>query len=75
MDIKHFRIEFSRHALDRAMQRKIHPDMVESTIKGGNIKRFGKNRIKFIKKFKNFTVICVGEMAGDNIKIVTIEKG
>jgi len=48
--------------------------MVEATIKGGKIKRFGKNNVKFIKNYKNFTVICVGEIISNKIKILTIEK-
>ena len=49
--------------------------MIEATLKGGKIKRFGKNNVKFIKKYKKFTVICVDEIVGDKIKIVTIERG
>jgi len=48
--------------------------MIEATIKGGTIKRFGKNNVKFIKKYKHFQVICVDEIIGHRIKIVTIEK-
>lgn len=48
--------------------------MIEATIKGGTVKRFGKNNIKFHKKYKNFHVICVDESIGQRIKIVTIEK-
>ena len=31
--------------------------------------------LKFIKKYKRFTVICVGEIIGTKIRIFTIEKG
>jgi len=75
MDITQYDIEIKRHAFIRSLQRNITPDMVEATIKGGEIKRFGKNNVKFIKKYKRFTVICVGEMRGTRIKIFTIEKG
>ena len=75
MDITKYEIEIKRHAFIRAMERQITPDMVEATIKGGKIKQFGKNNIKFTKKYKKFTVICVGEIIGDKIKILTIEKG
>jgi hypothetical protein len=75
MDITNYEIEFRRHALKRAFQRGITPDMIEATIKGGRITRFGKNNVKFHKSYKNFTVICVDEIRGCRIKIVTITKG
>jgi hypothetical protein len=73
MDITQYEIEIKRHALIRAMQRGITPDMVEATLKGGKIARFGKRNIKFYKKYKEFTVVCVDEIIGTKIKIVTIE--
>jgi len=74
MDISNYEIELKRHAFIRAMERGITPDMIEATIKGGTVKRFGKNNVKFIKKYKHLTVICVDEIIGHRIKIVTIEK-
>jgi len=56
------------------MKRGITPDMVEATLKGGKIKKFGKNNLKFYKKYKNFIVICVDQVVGTKIKIVTIER-
>ena len=73
MDITQYDIEIKRHAFVRAMQRKITPDMIEATIKGGKITKFGKNNIRLIKKYKNFNVICIGEISGTKIKIITIE--
>lgn len=73
MDLTKYEIEIRRHALIRAMQRGITPDMIEATLKGGIIKRFGKNNIKFVKDYKRFTVICVDHIIGNKIKIVTIE--
>lgn len=75
MDITNYEIEFRRHALKRAFQRGITPDMIEATIKGGRIKCFGKNHVKFYRRYKNFTVICVDEIRECRIKIVTITKG
>ena len=75
MDITQYDIEIRRHAFIRSLEIRITPDMVEATIKGGKIKRFGKNNVKFIKKYKKFMVICVGEIVGTKIKIFTIEKG
>lgn len=75
MDVSQYDIEIKRHAFIRAMQRGITPDMIEATLKGGTIIRFGKNNLKFCKKYKRFTVICVDEIVGCKIKIVTIEAG
>ncbi len=74
MDISQYEIVIRRHALIRAMQRGITPDMIEATIKGGTLQRFGKNNVKFIKKYKHCTVICVDEIIGTRIKIITITK-
>ncbi len=73
MDITHYDIEIKRHAFVRAMQRGVTPDMIEATLKGGKIEKFGKHNLKFHKKYKKFTVICVGEIMGEKIKILTIE--
>ena len=69
-----YRIIITRHAFVRAMQRHIHPDLVEDTLQSGKMKRFGKGRVKFEKRFKQFTVICIDEITESRIKIVTIEK-
>ena len=73
MDITQYDFEIKRHAFIRAMQRKVTPDMIEATLKGGKIEKFGKNNIRFIKDYKRFTVICVGEMISTKVKIFTIE--
>lgn len=73
MDITQYEIEIKRHALIRAMQRGITPDMIEATLKGGRIETFGKNNVKFYKRYKRCTVVCVDEIIGTRIKIVTIE--
>ncbi len=75
MDLSKCDIEIKRHAFVRAMQRGVTPDMIEAALKGGRIKRFGKNNLKFYKQYKNFTVICVGQITGMKIKILTIETG
>ncbi len=73
MDVTQYEFEIKRHALIRAMQRGVTPDMIEATLKGGSIERFGKNNVRFYKRYRRFTVICVDEVCGDRIKIVTIE--
>ena len=75
MDITHYEIEIKRHAFIRAMQRRISPDMIEATIKNGTVEHFGKHNLKFHKKYKRFTVICIGQIEGLKIKILTIETG
>ncbi|MBW2990084.1 DUF4258 domain-containing protein [Candidatus Woesearchaeota archaeon] len=74
MNISNYEIEIKRHALERAMQRGITPDMIEATLKGGKIVRHAKNHLKFIKQYKNFKVICVDRIQGEKIIIVTIER-
>jgi hypothetical protein len=73
MDITQYKFEIRRHAFIRAMERGVTPDMIEATLKNGEVVRFAKNSIKFRKTYKRFTVICVDEIIGDTIKIVTIE--
>ena len=73
MDITQYDFEIRRHAFIRALERKITPDMIEATLKGGKIERFGKNNLRFYKKYKNFTVVCIDQIIGTKIKIVTIE--
>lgn len=72
----HYIIETSFHARKAARENGITFDMVESTIKNGKTKRFGKNGIKFISEYKRGKVICVGERKHENyIKILTVEWG
>lgn len=70
MDRTQYDIEIKHHALIRAMQREIHLDLIENCIKHGGVKRFGKSYVKFTTK----SVICVGEIIGLKIKIITIER-
>lgn len=67
-------IEIRRHAFVRAMEQGIGPDKIEAALKGGLIRYFGENYIKFIKQYKQHTIICIGIMCGMKIKIITIEK-
>jgi len=70
VDRRCYEIEIKHHAFIRAMQRGITPDLVENCIKNGAIERFGKNYIKFISK----STICIGEIVGLKIKIITIKR-
>jgi hypothetical protein len=73
MDITKCEIEIKRHAFIRAMQRGVTPDMIEATLKGGKIEYFAKHNLRFCKEYKRFKVICIGQIAGAKIKILTIE--
>ena len=75
MDISQYDLIIKRHVFERAMQRGIHPDIIEATLSKGKIKRFGKHGIKFVNKGSKRTIICVGELVGNRLKIITIEEG
>lgn len=74
MNINKYEIQITRHAFIRSMQRGISPDIVETTLRSGKLKRFGKNNLRFHKEYKKFKVVCIGQIKGDVIKILTIIK-
>ena len=64
------------HAVKRARRREIaFPDQVYNAIQTGKVKRFGKNGIKFVKRSKEGSIVCVGEDLGYCIIIKTVERG
>jgi len=69
-----YKIIITRHAFIRAIQRRIDPDIIEQVLQTGKTKIIGKNKIKIEKKLKKFCVICIDEIIGNTIKIVTITK-
>ena len=73
MDITQYELEIKRHAFIRAIQRNVTPDMIEATLKGGKIERFAKHNVRFVKEYRNFTVICIGQIIGTKIRIFTVE--
>lgn len=73
MDISRHELEIKHHVFRQALRRGIQPDAIEDTIVNGKIVRYGKHGVKFVKKGKR-TIICVGQMIGNNIKIFTIEE-
>jgi len=75
MDLSKYDVVIKRHVFERAMQRGIHPDMIEDTLSKGKVKRFGKHGIKFVSKGSKRTIICIGELVGNRLKIITIEEG
>jgi len=69
-------IFISVHAVKRAREREIaYSDQVLDVLRTGKVKRFGKTGIKWIKKSKNGSIICVGEDLKHAIIIKTIERG
>ena len=63
-------------AIKRARQRHIaYPEQVYATLQNGSIKRFGKKGIKWIKRTKAGSIICVGEDVGHAIIVKTVERG
>lgn len=62
------KIVLSVHAIKRARQREITPDIIEKTLRNGKINRFGKNSLRISSRSIN----CVGETIGDIILIKTI---
>ena len=75
MDISRYDIVIKRHVFERAMQRGIHPDLIEDALMKGKMSRFGKHGIKFTNKGSKRTIICIGELVGTKLKIITIEEG
>mgnify|MGYP006287947069 CR=1 FL=1 len=69
-----YEIILTRHAFIQADRRGITADMIEATLKGGKVYHFGKKNVRFVKRYKQMTVICVDEIVGDKISIVTIER-
>ena len=64
------------HAVKRAREREIaFPYQVYEALQTGKVKRFGKHGIKFVKKGKEGSIICVGEDLGYCIIIKTIVRG
>lgn len=71
-----FEVILTNHAILKAKTKEIYLDMINATVKGGEIKRFGKNYIKFVKRYKKGDLICVGEVKEiGKIKIFTVEWG
>ncbi len=75
MDVSQYNIRIRNHALIRAVERGIHPDLIEDALREGKIKRYGNDGVKFISKGSKRTIICVGQVAGSRIVIFTIEEG
>lgn len=75
MDISKYDLEIKRHALIQAEERGITPDIIEDVLQKGRMERFGKHGVKFVNKGAKRNIICVGEIIGTKIKIITVEEG
>jgi len=69
-------IRFSYHARKQAKERGIYSCLIAETIMCGEVKHFGKNYVKFVKRYRRGNLICIGERKERNkILILTIEWG
>jgi hypothetical protein len=75
MDISKYDLVIKRHVFIKALERGIHPDLIEQTLLCGKVERIGKHGIKFVGEGSKRTVICIGEIVGTRLKIITIEEG
>ncbi len=75
MDISKYDVVIKRHAFLRALERSIDPDMIEQTLLKGKVEKFGRHGIKFKNKGSKRTIICIGQLIGIKLKIITIEEG
>jgi len=70
------KVWISVHAITQARARRIaFPDQVYYTIKSGKVVRFGKHGIKFIKRGRKGSIICIGEDLSHAIVIKTVARG
>jgi len=65
-----YKVEISMHANIQAHERGIDAELVDSTIHCGKIIRFAKNHLKFVGN----KAICIDDIRGNTITIVTIVK-
>ncbi len=64
------------HAIKQARIRNIEcPDQIFQTILGGKAQKLGKHHIKWIKKSKKGSIICIGVQIGSIILIKTVARG
>ena len=75
MDLSKVDLEIKHHVFKRALDRGIHPDLIEETILKGKVERFGKHGVRFVRKGQKRHLICIGELIGTTLKIFTIEEG
>ena len=68
--------EISRHARAKACQKMITQDMINQTLASGEMAWFGKNYVRFRRRYGRRSVTCVGERKqGNVIKVMTVGWG
>jgi hypothetical protein len=74
--VQNKKVWISVHAITQARKRRIaFPDQVYDAIKSGKVARFGKHGIKFIKRGRKSSIVCIGEDLGPTIVIKTVARG
>jgi hypothetical protein len=73
MDISQYVIKITEHAFIRALERNIEADTLEDIVLNGKKKSFGKHYAKWIKKYDDIEIICVGYIENNIIRIITVE--
>jgi len=71
-DLSKYTIRMTEHVFLRALERDIDPELLPLVLQGETC-RFGKNYVRFTRPGKR-TLICVGEIKGNVIKIFTVEE-
>lgn len=74
MDIFQMEIDLSRHALDRANERDVDISLIKNCVRCGKMEVIGKDYLRFTKKFKKRTIICIAQIKKEHITIITVEE-
>ncbi len=76
MEFQGKEVSISVHAAERARLRNIvYPFQIYEVINTGKLTHFGKHLLKFVKRTKRGSIICICEDVGDEIIVKTIERG
>ncbi len=76
MEFQGKEIVITRHAIESARMRGIfYPDQIYEIIRNGKLRRFGKHFLKFTKRGKIGSAICICEEVGNKIIVKTVERG
>jgi hypothetical protein len=73
MDISQYDIIITRHAALRAFERGVKIDTIEGIVLNCQKQTFGKHHAKWIKKYNDISIICIGYIENNTIRILTVE--
>ncbi|MGV8141746.1 MAG: hypothetical protein ACP5NW_04880 [Candidatus Woesearchaeota archaeon] len=73
MDISQYDIIITEHAAIRAHERGIDADTLEDIVLNGKKKIFGKHHAKWIRTYDDISIICVGYIENNTIRVLTVE--